>query len=138
MSYATLEACLIDLEKNGELIRIKEEVNPYLEMAAVHLRVHEAKGPALLFENVKGSKYRAASNIFGTLERSRFIFRDTFELVQKLIQFRNDPFSVLKKPLKNITTGFAALKALPLKNPSVKPILHDTINITDGRFDMKF
>jgi len=131
MSYATLEACLIDLEKNGELIRIKEEVNPYLEMAAVHLRVHEAKGPALLFENVKGSKYRAASNIFGTLERSRFIFRDTFELVQKLIQFRNDPFSVLKKPLKNITTGFAALKALPLKNPSAKPILHNSINITD-------
>jgi 4-hydroxy-3-polyprenylbenzoate decarboxylase len=131
MSYATLEACLIDLEKNGELIRIKEEVDPYLEMAAVHLRVHEANGPALLFENVKGSKYRSASNIFGTIERSRFVFRDTFELVQKLIQLRNDPFSALKKPLKNITTGFAALKALPLKNPSVKPILHDTINITD-------
>ena len=73
MSYATLEACLIDLEKNGELIRIKEEIDPYLEMAAVHLRVHEANGPALLFENVKGSKYRSASNIFGTIERSRFI-----------------------------------------------------------------
>lgn len=131
MSYATLEACLIDLEKNGELIRIKEEVDPYLEMAAVHLRVHEANGPALLFENVKGCKYRAASNIFGTLERSKFIFRDTIETVQKLIQLRNDPFSVLKKPLKNITTGFAALKALPLKNPSAKPILHDTINISD-------
>lgn len=131
MSYATLEACLNDLEKNGQLVRIKEEVDPHLEMAAIHLRVHEAKGPALLFENVKGSKYRTASNIFGTLERSRFIFRHTLELVQKLVQFRNDPLSVLKHPLKNISTGVAAMKALPLKNPSSKPILKNAISITD-------
>ena len=77
MSYKSLEDCLLDLEKNGHLIRIKEEVDPYLEMAAIHLRVFEAGGPALLFEKVKGSKFRAASNIFGTLERSEFIFRDT-------------------------------------------------------------
>jgi 4-hydroxy-3-polyprenylbenzoate decarboxylase len=131
MSYATLEECLLDLERNGELVRIKEEIDPHLEMAAVHLRVHEAKGPALLFENVKGSRYRAASNIFGTLERSKFIFRDTFELVQKLVQLRNNPTDVFKKPLRNISTGFAALKALPLKNPFNKPVLHDKINITD-------
>jgi 4-hydroxy-3-polyprenylbenzoate decarboxylase len=75
MAYRSLEECLLDLEKHGQLVRIKEEVDPYLEMAAIHLRVHEAGGPALLFENVKGSTYRAASNIFGTLERSKFIFR---------------------------------------------------------------
>lgn len=131
MSYATLEECLTDLEKTGQLIRVKEEVDPHLEMAAIHLRVHEAKGPALLFEQVKGSRYRAASNIFGTLERSKFIFRDTFELVQKLIQLRNNPIDALKKPLSNINTGLAVFKALPLKNPVNKPILHDTINITD-------
>ncbi len=68
MIYKSLEECLIDLEKNGHLVRIREEVDPYLEMAAIHLRVYEAGGPALLFENVKGSNYRAASNIFGTLE----------------------------------------------------------------------
>lgn len=131
MSYATLEACLNDLEKNGQLIRIKEEIDPYLEMAAIHLRVHEAKGPALFFENVKGCKYRTASNIFGTLERSKFIFRETLEYVQKLVQLRNDPLGALKRPLKNISTGFAAIKALPLKNPSSKPILHSTLKITD-------
>ena len=64
MNYATLESCLIDLEKHGHLVRVKEEVDPYLEMAAIHLRVHEAGGPALLFENVKGTNYRTASNIF--------------------------------------------------------------------------
>ena len=77
MAYKSLEACLMDLEKQGQLIRIKEEVDPNLEMAAIHLKVYEASGPALLFENVKGSRFRAASNIFGTLERSKFIFRDT-------------------------------------------------------------
>lgn len=115
MAYSSLEACLIDLEKNGQLIRIKEEVDPYLEMAAIHLRVHEAKGPALLFERVKGTRYRAASNIFGTLERSRFIFRDTYALVQQLIELKNDPLKALKNPFRNIKTGFAALKALPKK-----------------------
>ena len=49
MHYQSLEACLIDLEKYGHLVRVKEEVDPYLQMAATHLRVYEAGGPALLF-----------------------------------------------------------------------------------------
>lgn len=131
MAYHNLESCLIDLEKNGHLIRVKEEVDPDLEMAAIHLRVYAAKGPALLFENVKGSKFRAASNIFGTLERSKFIFRDTFEQVQKLIALKGDPMQALKHPLQNIQTGLAALKALPLKNPMTKPVLYEEIQIQD-------
>jgi 4-hydroxy-3-polyprenylbenzoate decarboxylase len=130
MSYSSLEACLIDLEKNGHLIRIKEEVDPYLEMAAIHLRVYEAKGPALLFENVKGSRFRAASNIFGTLERSKFIFRDTIELVQQLIELKGDPMKAIKSPFSNFKVGLAALKALPLKNPYSKPVLYEEINIS--------
>ncbi|HEY6976223.1 MAG TPA: UbiD family decarboxylase [Chitinophagaceae bacterium] len=131
MLYASLEQCLTDLEKHGHLVRIKEEVDPCLEMAAIHLRVHEAKGPALLFENVKGSSFRAASNIFGTTERSKFIFRDTLRSVQKLIELRNNPSLIFKKPFKNINAGFAGLKSIPLKNPSGKPILANKINITD-------
>src|SRR5438874_1960487 len=105
MSYTSLEDCLLDLEKNGQLVRVKEEVDPYLEMAAVHLRIHEAEGPALLFENVKGTKYRAASNIFGTLQRSKFIFRHTLEAVKKLIELKNDPLKALKQPFKNFDIG---------------------------------
>jgi 4-hydroxy-3-polyprenylbenzoate decarboxylase len=131
MNYPSLEACLIDLEKNGQLIRIKEEVDPYLEMAAIHLRVYEAKGPALLFENVKGSKFRAASNIFGTLERSKFIFRDTIASVQQLIELKNDPIKAIKSPLQNASAALAALKALPLKNPWSKPVLYEEIKISD-------
>lgn len=122
---------MIDLEKNGHLIRIKEAVDPHLEMAAIHLRVYDAQGPALLFENVKGSKYRAASNIFGTLDRSKFIFRDTLAQVQQMVQLKNDPMKALKSPIKNFGTGLAAIKALPLKNPLSKPVLDNEIRISD-------
>lgn len=131
MAYKSLEECLLDLEKHNHLIRIKEEVDPYLEMAAIHLRVYEAGGPALLFENVKGSKFRAASNIFGSLERSKFIFRDTFKVVQQLIDLKNDPIKALKHPIQNFGTGMAALKALPLKNPMSKPVMASQIRIQD-------
>jgi 4-hydroxy-3-polyprenylbenzoate decarboxylase len=131
MPYQSLEQCLLDLEKHGHLIRIKEEVDPYLEMAAIHLRVHEAGGPALLFEKVKGNKFRAASNIFGTLERSKFIFRDTLPAVQKLIELKSDPVKAIKSPFKNFSTGMAALKALPKKDPFNKPVLFEEIKIED-------
>lgn len=131
MAYASLEECLNDLEAHGQLIRVKEEVDPYLEIAAIHLRVYGAKGPALLFENVKGSKFRAASNIFGTIERSKFIFRDTLSSVQKLVVLKGDPIKAIKHPFDNFTTGFAAMKALPLKNAAKQPIFYEEIKITD-------
>ncbi len=131
MAYSSLEECLLDLEKNGQLLRIKEEVDPYLEMAAIHLRVYAAGGPAILFEKVKGSKYRAASNIFGTLERSEFIFRNTLGHVRNLIELKNNPIAAIKKPFKNIATLAAGFKALPLKNPVNKPVLFEEINIRD-------
>ena len=131
MAYNSLEACLLDLERNGQLIRIKEETDPNLQMAAIHLRVYEAGGPALLFENVKGSKYRAASNIYGTLDRSRFIFRETIGLVQQLINLKSNPLEGLKHPIQNFSAGLAALKALPLKNPLTKPVLFSEIKIED-------
>jgi 4-hydroxy-3-polyprenylbenzoate decarboxylase len=131
MSYSSLEQCLIDLEQQGQLVRIKDQVDPYLEMAAIHLRVFEAGGPALLFENVKGSKFRAASNIFGTLDRSKFIFKDSLATVQQLIAFKNDPIKAIKSPIKNFSTAVAALKALPLKNPLSKPALFQEISILD-------
>ena len=131
MAYQSLEDCLMDLESNGQLIRIKEETDPLLQMAAIHLKVFEANGPALLFENVKGSEYRAASNIFGTLERSRFVFRDTIKKVEQLIQLKNNPIEAIKHPLKYFNTAVAATKAFPLRNPISKPILHKNINIDD-------
>ncbi|MFC3559144.1 UbiD family decarboxylase [Pedobacter jamesrossensis] len=120
MAYKSLAECVSDLEKHGHLIRIKEEVDPYLEMAAIHLRVYENNGPAILFEKVKGSPFPAVSNLFGTLERSKFIFRDTLPKVQQLVSLRNDPMKALKNPFKYVGSAMSALSALPLNTPSAK------------------
>ena len=47
MAYKSTYDCITDLERNGHLVRIKEEVDPNLEMAAIHLRVFEQNGPAI-------------------------------------------------------------------------------------------
>ena len=118
MLYKSLRACANDLEKHGKLVRIKQEVDPDLEMAEIHRRVFDAKGPALLFEKVKGSPFQAISNIYGTYERTDFIFRDSIEKIKKVIAAKADPTSVLKAPLQNLSTPFTALKALPRKSRS--------------------
>lgn len=123
MGYKSLKACLDDLEKYNHLIRIKEEVDPHLEMAAIHLRVHEMGGPALLFENVKGCQFQCASNIFGTLDRSKFIFRDALENMQQLIEIKNNPMLAVKHPFRYIKSSVAAFSSLPKKNPLSKPVL---------------
>jgi len=115
MSYRNLNECILDLEANGHLIRIKEEVDPDLEMAAIHLKVHAKGGKAILFEKVKGSKFRAVSNLFGTVERSKFMFRHNFEKMQLMVQLRNNPIAALKKPFKYLSIGIAGLKAFPKK-----------------------
>jgi len=115
MAHNTLQDCIDDLEKNGQLIRIKEEVDPYLEMAAIHLRIHEAKGKAILFEKIKGTNYQAVSNLFGTTQRSHFIFRDTIDNVKKMIALKTNPMQALKHPLQYLRVAFAAIKAIPKK-----------------------
>jgi 4-hydroxy-3-polyprenylbenzoate decarboxylase len=124
MVYKSLKDCVSDLEKHGHLVTIKEEVDPYLEMAAIQLRVYEANGPAILFENVKGSCYPAVSNLFGSIDRSRFIFRDTIEKVKALVRLKADPTVVLKAPFSNLWVPFTAIKALPLKQRFGKHLLH--------------
>jgi 4-hydroxy-3-polyprenylbenzoate decarboxylase len=133
MPYHSLENCLLHLEKNGYLIRVKEMVDPHLEMAAIHLRVHEARGPALLFEHVKGSSYRAVSNIFGTLDRSKFIFQHQLKIIRQVIQLRENPQNILRHPLQSLRTGANIFQALPNKNPWNNPVLADEIKITDLR-----
>lgn len=126
MGYSSLAACVNDLEKHGHLIRIKEEVDPYLEMASIHLRVYEEQGPAILFEKIKGSKFPAVSNLFGTLERSKFMFRDSLENVEQLVGLRSDPIKAIKNPFKTAGAGLTALSALPLKQSLFKSTFRKT------------
>ncbi len=117
---------MLDLEQNKMLVRIREEVDPNLEMAEVHRRVYQAGGPAILYERVKGSPFRAVSNLFGTIERARFIFRHTLERVQKLVRLKADPSLILKSPLNYIGTSLTALNALPWKVSGGSVLNHQT------------
>ena len=130
MAYKSLNDCILDLEKNGHLIRIKEEVDPYLEMAAIHLKQFEKRGQAVLFENIKGCKYKAVSNLFGTIERSKFMFRDTFEPVKNMVALRNNPMAAIKKPWRYLGLAISAIKALPKKG-SFKTAGFEEIQISD-------
>jgi 4-hydroxy-3-polyprenylbenzoate decarboxylase len=122
MGYKSLQDCVSDLEKNGHLIRIKEEVDPFLEMAAIHLRVFENQGPAILFENIKGSKFPAVSNLFGTLDRSKFMFRDTLDKIKVLVDLKTDPVKAAKNPFKYLNVALTAVSALPLRRKNNAPI----------------
>lgn len=130
MGYSSLAECVRDLERHGHLVRVKEEVDPHLEMAAIHLRVHERGGPALLFENVKGSPFPAVSNLFGTMERGRFLFRDTLERVRMLVALKYDPMAALRSPRMAVAGVLGGITALPMRRRSGAPILHGRTTIS--------
>src|ERR671922_2154063 len=71
---ADLRAWIALLEREGELVRIGAEVDPYLEITEITDRTVKAGGPALLFENVKGSKHPLLINQFGTKRRMCLAF----------------------------------------------------------------
>ena len=62
------------LEHEGELVRVSAEVDPDLEITEIADRTVAAGGPALLFENVKGSKHPLLINQFGTEKRMCLAF----------------------------------------------------------------
>ncbi len=128
--YSSLRDCVNDLEKHNMLVRIDAEVDPNLEMAEIHRRVFDAGGPALYFSNVKGSPFAAVSNIYGTIERTRFLFRHTMEPVQRVIELKIDPMAILKNPGRYLKTPFTALTGLPMQSRLRKPILYGTTSVS--------
>ena len=113
MGYRNLRACVDDLERTGQLIRIAQEIDPYLEAAEIHRRVYRKGGPALFFERVKGCSFPMVSNLFGTLERTRFLFRDTLAVVRKLVELKIDPSRFFRRPWRYGKVPFALLHTLP-------------------------
>src|SRR5205814_8753955 len=100
MGYRTLRECVADLERTGQLVRLEQEIDPHLEAAEVQRRVYQAGGPAVLFSRVKGCRFPMVSNLFGTRERTRFLFRDTLNAVRHLVELKIDPAAFWKNPLR--------------------------------------
>lgn len=130
MGYRSLRDCLDDLERQGELARVREEVDPYLEMAEIQRRAYLARAPALLYENVKGSTFQAVSNLFGTLPRARLVFRDAFEAVKRIVQIKADPANFWRRPRSLLAAPFTAAHALP-KYVRSGPVMDREVTLAD-------
>ena len=126
MGYRNLAACVADLEKHGELVRIETEIDPHLEAAEVQRRVYQTGGPAVFFANVKGSRFPMVSNLFGTPDRTRLMFRDTLESVKALVRLKTDPAAAMKHPLRNLKFVRTLTHMLPRKTRRGPAVRHQT------------
>jgi 4-hydroxy-3-polyprenylbenzoate decarboxylase len=110
MRYRDLREFIEQLEKDGDLKRISQRIDPKLEITEIADRTLQRKGPALLFEQVGDSKIPLLANLFGTEQRVALAMGDSqlesLREVGKLLAFLKEP-----EPPK----GFIdALKTLPI------------------------
>lgn len=117
--HPSLRTFLDRLTRENEIITIKAEVDPYLELAEIHRRVIDERGPALLFDRVKGSRYPVVTNMFGTERRIDLAFgpkpeafvRDAVQIAESLLppkpaelwKHRSVGFDLLKLGTRNTT-----------------------------------
>jgi UbiD family decarboxylase len=121
--HPSLRTFLDRLNRENEIVTIKAEVDPYLELAEIHRRVISEGGPALLFERVKGSRYSVVTNLFGTERRIDLAFGPKPEkLVRDLVHIAE---SILPpKPAELWSHRSVALELLKLgtRNTSRSPV----------------
>src|SRR5258707_3076007 len=101
MAYQDLREFIRALDKAGELKRIRQEVDPILEIAEITDRVSKQVGPALLFERPKGYRTPVLINAFGSEPRMNLALEvDRIEEVAERIQLYLDfksPQGLLEK-----------------------------------------
>jgi 4-hydroxy-3-polyprenylbenzoate decarboxylase len=86
-----LRSFLLDLQIHRELKRVRVEVDPRFEIAEIAQRMVREEGPALLFENVKGSRYPLAINFFGTFKRiERALGMHPEALGERIVRFAQE------------------------------------------------
>ncbi len=95
MAYRNLRDFLQYLEASGELKRVRVPVDPVLEVTEICQRSLRADGPALLFEQPKGSTIPLLGNLFGTTRRvARALGRDSVEELReigRMLAFLKEP-----------------------------------------------
>jgi len=125
----SLRRLIDDLDHSGKLVRLEDEIDPRLEAAEIHRRVNSRGGPAILFANVKGCRFPMVSNLFGTIERARYLFRDTYENVRRAIELKIDPSRALKNPLRYAAVPFTAWRMRP-RQTTRGPVIENTTTIS--------
>lgn len=113
MAYRSTRQLVQDLQRHEKLLVIEDAVDPHLELAEIHRRVYRSGGPALLFNNVLGCRFPVATNLFGTIERARFIFRDQIEAVKTAVRLKADPTLALRNPWSLRKMPWVGLRMMP-------------------------
>ncbi len=130
MGYRNLQQCVADLERAGRLVRLDEPVDPYLEAAEIQRRLYASGGPAVLMTAPENCRFPLLCNLFGTLDRARYLFRDTLDTVQRLIELKIDPMAALRQPLRYWRAPWLALAMAP-RYRSRGPVLAHEIKLAD-------
>lgn len=128
MGHRNLRECLVDLERYERLARVWEPVSANLEAAEIQRRVYRRGGPAILFENVTGCRFPMVSNLFGTLDRAHYLFRDTLPHVRQLIALKLEPKRFWRQPLRSIRSLPTAAHMRP-RRCSRGPVLEEPLTI---------
>lgn len=113
--YRNLRQCVDDLEATGQLRRVDAPVDPNLEAAEIQRRVFRANGPALLLTNVVGCRFPMLCNLFGTMERTRYVFRDSLDRLKQLVALQVDPADLMRRPRLYLNAPWSALLTRPRK-----------------------
>ncbi|MGC4002462.1 MAG: UbiD family decarboxylase [Pirellulales bacterium] len=130
MGYASLQAAVRDLESTDRLRRIDVELDARLEIPEIQRRVFAAGGPALLFTRVKNCRFPLLGNLFGTRERTHYLFRDALEPVRRLIELKIDPAAAIKSPARYWKTPLTAFATLP-KRVAYGPVMDASCELKD-------
>jgi 4-hydroxybenzoate decarboxylase subunit C len=85
--FQDLRSFIDRLQHANDIVTVDAPVDPYLEVAEIHRRVIAAGGPALLFTNVKGSRFRLVTNLFGTARRAELAFGERpLRLIRRIVE----------------------------------------------------
>lgn len=113
MAMQNLRQFIRLLESRHQLLRIDEPVDPYLEIAEIHRRIVNQAGPALLFTNVKGSRFPVVTNLLGTAERVNWAFGENVDqTIEKLLKWIQHPPESKKELFKNLWQDRSIFKRL--------------------------
>ena len=113
MGYKSMADCVADLKRHKMLLQIDCEIDPNLDIGMIQRRVCENQGPALLFTKVKGCEFPMLGNLFATLERTRFIFRDALKRIELLSDLKVDPACMFRQPARLRHLPQALMHLLP-------------------------
>lgn len=126
MSNRSTRQVVEDLRSNGRLIEVTEPLSTHLEIAEVQRRVYANNGPAILFTNPSGSPFPMVSNLFGSLEQARFLFRKTIDRVRRAIELKIDPNQLFMRPWRYASAPWTAWTMLPKSVRSGPVQRHET------------